>query len=206
MTRDIRGNIRQVVTNDSARAIIATATGELIKTLGARRNQPDQRDPRLLASGLGGFAAGAGAATLASVTARRIGKLIGRRPFASVPKKAAAGTRKAVEVPREAVDRFASGLRDQIGGRGQSSGSTRASGKARRPASKTTTRRSSASGTRTRAKSTRSANGSSGRTKAKTTRSTNGSSGRPKAKATGSSNGSSGRSRTPARASASARR
>src|SRR5579859_665632 len=130
MTKDIRGSIRQVVNNDSARAIIATAAGELIKTVGARHERSEQHDNRVVASGLGGFAAGAGAATLASATVKGIGKLVGRRRrplFADVPRKAAAGTRKAVDVPREAVDRFASVLRHQIGGRGKSSGATRGS-------------------------------------------------------------------------------
>jgi hypothetical protein len=214
MTKDIRASVRQIATNDSAQAIAATAAAELIKKVATSRKQPEQQDGRVVASGLGGFAVGAGAATLATTAVKGIGKLVGRRRhplFADVPKKAA----KAVEVPKEAVDRFASGLRDQV------SGGSKPSRTARRPAStgsarKSSARRSSASkstasGARTRAKSTRSSNGSSGRkssaskssaggtrTRAKTSRSSNGSTGRTSAKSTRSSNGSSGRSRATA--------
>jgi hypothetical protein len=214
MTKDIRASVRQIATNDSAQAIAATAAAELIKKVATSRKQPEQQDGRVVASGLGGFAVGAGAATLATTAVKGIGKLVGRRRrplFADVPKKAA----KAVEVPKEAVDRFASGLRDQV------SGGSKPSRTARRPAStgsarKSSARRSSASkstasGARSRAKSTRSSNGSSGRkssaskssaggtrTRAKTSRSSNGSTGRTSAKSTRSSNGSSGRSRATA--------
>jgi hypothetical protein len=216
MTKDIRGNIRQVIQNDSARAILATATGELIKRLGDRRHQPEQPDTRVVAaSGLGGFAAGAGAVTLASVATKRVRSALGRRRrplFADVPRKAAKGTRRAVEVPVEAVDRFASGLRDQIGGRSQSSSGTRSGSggrstrsgaksanrsragsssprSSRRASGATSGRKSGTSGARTSAKSTRSANGA----KAKST----------SAKSTRSANGAKSRSASPARAKAS---
>jgi hypothetical protein len=212
MTKDIRANIRTIATSDTARALAATAAGELIKKVATPGKKLDQPDGRVVASGIGGFAAGAGAATLATTAAKRIGKLVGRRRrplFADVPKKAA----KAVEVPKEAVDRFASGLRDQV------SGTSKPSSTARRPAAKSrartkstarkaSTSKSSGSGARTRAKATRSANGSSGKT---TTRRSNGSSARKsgaskssasgtrtRAKSTRSSNGSSGRSRAAA--------
>lgn len=200
MTKDIRATIRTIATNDTTRAIAATAAGELIKkaaTPGKKRTE--QPDGRVVASGLGGFAAGAGAATLATATVKGIGKLVSkrRRPlFADVPKKAAAGTRKAVEVPKEAVDRFTSGLRDQVSGGSRPSKTTRrtaSTSSARKPSAKSSgggksgASGSSASGTRTRtrAKSTRSSSGSS----AKATRSSNGGS----AKATRSSSGTSSR-------------
>jgi hypothetical protein len=219
MNKDIRGSIRQVVSNDSARAIVATAAGELIKTLAAPRNHSAQRDPRIVASGLGGFAAGAGTVTLATAAVRKVGKLVGgrRRPlFAGASRKAAAGTRKAVEGPREAVDAFASGLRDRISGRGQEHGGGRAEDSPRRPAhaasrtrarstsAKKPTRRPSATGSGTTkarssrassargAKTTRSANGSSARTSAKSTRSTNGTSRRSTAKTGRTATGRSG--------------
>src|SRR5947209_18130348 len=205
MTKDIRASIRQIATNDSARAIAATAAGELIKKVATSRKQSEQHDGRVVASGLGGFAVGAGAATLATTAVKGIGKLVGgrRRPlFADVPKKAAAGTRKAVEVPKEAVDRFASGLRDQVSGGSKPSRTSRraasTSSARKSSASKSSASKSSGTGARSRAKTTRSSNGSG----AKTTRSSNGSS----AKTTGSSNGSSSRKSGASKSSASGTR
>ena len=198
MARDIRHTLRKVLDNDGTRMIVATAAGELIRRAPTPRRKPEARIPVLphgeapvptpVVTGIGGFAAGAGAATLVPMAVRGIGKLArngrGRALFSDVPKKAAAGTRKAVTPSLQAVDAFAS----RLGSRGNGERTTAAkrpaaatrtgttakrdtSAKRSTPAKRTTgasaKRTSTANGTGARAPAKRSANGSSARATSK---------------------------------------
>ena len=169
MARDIQARAREALDSDTARAVAATAVGEAIRRVGATRNQAAERVPNPRVFVAGSFAAGAGAATVAQVAARRLAKLItGRRRTAVVSQpaaKVASGARKTAQAPRDAVDAFTSKV-------GSSGGRRSTSARRSKPTSKT----SSASGTRTtKAKTTRSSNGTGKASNAKSSRSSNGS-------------------------------
>ena len=189
MARDIQDSVRQALTSDAGRAIVATAVGEVIRNIRAERKVPEgplgglapQRNHRevLLGVGVGGFVAGAGTAAVTTVAVRRVRKLLGRAPgaLADAPRKAAAGTVRAVgsrrggatagrrrSVAESATDGDrVEARRAQAPAAGGSRGGSAASKTSRR----STASRSGSRGTKTR----RSSDGTSGATTARASRS-----------------------------------
>ena len=98
MAKDIQDRVGQVLGSDSARELIGSAVSELLKGVGKNDSGPMSgngsiKAPRAL-SGVRGVAAGAGAAALAPLAAKGVGKLIkGGAPesLAGGPKKLAEG-------------------------------------------------------------------------------------------------------------------
>jgi len=99
MARDIQDRVGQLLGSDSARALAGTAVSELLKGIGnkddsggASRN--GKMHPPHGLSGVRGLAAGAGAAALAPVAVKGIGKLVkgnGVGSIADAPKNLAEG-------------------------------------------------------------------------------------------------------------------
>ncbi|MBV8221583.1 MAG: SRPBCC family protein, partial [Solirubrobacterales bacterium] len=96
MANDIQDKVGQILGSDSARALAGTAVSEALKALGSQRSNNgagasgDNSHGSL--SGVKGLAAGAGAAAMAPLAAKGIGKLIkgnGVSALTSGPKKLA---------------------------------------------------------------------------------------------------------------------
>ena len=99
MAKDIQDRVGQLLGSDSARALAGTAVTELLKGIGSKDDSGGNsrnggvHPPRAL-SGMRGIAAGAGAAALAPVAAKGIGKLVkgnGVGSLAEAPKNLAEG-------------------------------------------------------------------------------------------------------------------
>jgi hypothetical protein len=111
---NIQGGVRQALTGDKGRAVIATAVGELIRNVRITRRPTTRPDIRPLISGLGGFAAGVGTASVVPATVRGIRTLVRAAPrvggLTEIPRAATQRTRKAMGSSRDAVDAFTSKL------------------------------------------------------------------------------------------------
>jgi|GEM_PF-512796 len=86
MANDIQDRIGQLLGSDTARALAGTAVSEALKAVGARRSSNGfgghraRPRPQETLSGVRGLAAGAGAAAVAPIAVKGVGKLIkGRR-------------------------------------------------------------------------------------------------------------------------------
>lgn len=219
MARDIQDSVRQALTSDAGRAIVATAVGQVIRNVRAERKVPQgplgglapQRHHRevLLGVGAGGFVAGAGTAALTTVAVRRVRKLISRAPgaLADAPLKAA-GTVRAVGSRRGGATAArrrsaAESTTDSDRVEPRRAQAPAAGGTRGRGATSKTSRRSSESGNRG-TKARRSSKGTSGGTPARTSRSATRSGARSASASTGqtssaSSRKSSGSSRSASR-------
>jgi uncharacterized membrane protein len=96
MAKDIQDRIGQILGSDSARTLAGTAVSEALKALGGQRSSngagDDNGSSRGGLSGMRGIAAGAGAAAVAPLAAKGIGKLVkgnGAGSLAGGPKKLA---------------------------------------------------------------------------------------------------------------------
>jgi uncharacterized membrane protein len=119
MAKDIGDRVGQLLENDSVRQLAGTAVSELMKGVGKNRSSGiaggSNNNHRGL-SGMRGVAAGAGAAALAPVAAKGIGKLIkgnGTGALTAAPKKLAEGAGSKLG---DAVGDKVTGKIDEAGG------------------------------------------------------------------------------------------
>jgi hypothetical protein len=211
MARDIQDSVRQTLTSDAGRAIVATAVGEVIRNIRAERKVPEdplgglapQRNHRevLLGVGVGSFVAGAGTVAVTTVAVRRVRKLLSRAPgaLADAPRKAAAGTVRAVASRRggataarrrSAAESTTDG--DRVEARraqAPAAGGSRGRSAASKTSPRSTAGRTGNRGTKTR----RSSNGTSGGTTARTSRSATRSGARSASESSGRSSSASSR-------------
>lgn len=201
MANHIPEGARKVLESDTTRALAATAVGEAIRRVGTTRNQVSEAASKARVPAAGGFAAGAGAATIALVAARRIGRLITSRrssvgAFTSKLGSSSSGSRgpsseTSQAKPTGTTAKRAGGTSGQKPRAKATRASSASSGRARRTTSAKSKPRSTATTSRaTSAKRSRSSNGSSKSSSAKSARSSNGTSKSPSARTSRSSNGS----------------
>lgn len=172
MANYIPRGARRVLDSDTTRAIAATAVGEVIRRAGTTRNKAAEAASDARVPAAGGFAVGAGAATIALVAGKRIARFITKPKRPAVldqpVAKVASGARKTAQAPRDAVDAFTSKL-----GSGSSGARRTSSGPSRSTPKRASTKRaggSSGQGSRAKAARSTAASGRTQRTKSAQTK------------------------------------
>jgi uncharacterized membrane protein len=113
MANDIQDRIGQILGSDSARALAGTAVTEAMKALSSQRsdNGADGENHQRGLSGVRGLAAGAGAAAVAPLAAKGIGKLV----KGNVPDLVKGGVSDLGGGPKALAEGAASKLGDSVG-------------------------------------------------------------------------------------------
>lgn len=130
MANDIQDRLGQILGSDSARALAGTAVSEALKAFSGQRSSNgagrDSGSSGRGLSGVRGLAAGAGAAAMAPIAAKGIGKLIkgnGVGSLAAAPKKLAGAPKKlADDATSKLGDTLESKVKDKVQDAGGPSG------------------------------------------------------------------------------------